>query len=311
MSSEGGEDVSIGPIICLGHSKPVSYLHYTSTTDDGYFLMSSCLDGKPMVREGKTGDWIGSLIGHKGAVWSARLNGDATLAVTASGDFSAKLWNAVNGEELCNLNHNHIVKTACFNTDSSVFLTGGKEKKIRIFDVARPEADPKIIQLDASIQQILNPADPNLMLCCGEEKGIRIVDLRTQKIEHTLETNDPVTYLSLSSDQNVLSCAANQELLFFDARSFTLQKTLTMPRETKCVAYHPPSGRVITGSTESWCRVYDYNTGLETNSNKGHHAMIRCVDFAPDGLSYATGSEDGTIRIWDEKALATEQERKM
>ena len=77
------------PLVASGHTRPVTHLSFSGMqADEKYLIVSSCKDGNPMLREW-TGDWIGTFIGHKGAVWSTKLSLDTARAASGSADFTA------------------------------------------------------------------------------------------------------------------------------------------------------------------------------------------------------------------------------
>jgi WD40 repeat protein len=66
------------------------------------------------------------------------------------------------------------------------------------------------------------------------------------------------------------------------------------------VAYSPDGKRLASGSWDGGARVWDAETGRELLSLSGHAAWVENVAFSPDGKRLATASPtDKTVKVWD------------
>lgn len=286
------------PLICSGHSRPVPELSFSSILPEGFYIISACLDGKAMLRNGETGDWIGTFVGHKGAVWSAHLNSTVTQAATASADYTVKLWNALTGEELQSFNHGRIVKSVHFAPDNKRLLTGTQDKILRIFDLSKPEAEPvKLEGHTQSVKTALWCPDGNTIVSAGLDAVLRIWDVRTLTQVKSQTLKSPISSLELSLDGQHITTTAGKEVHFWST-AFELVKSHTLSIELNSASLSPDTQSFVVGGNDFWVRVYDYGSCKELEVLKGHHGPVHCVRFAPGGSTFASGSEDGTIRLW-------------
>ncbi|CAM9571343.1 unnamed protein product [Scytosiphon promiscuus] len=305
------------PIVCPGHSRPLAEVSYCPETPDGTFLISGCHAKTPMIRNGSTGDWIGTFVGHKGAVWGVALDDTGLLAATASADFSARLWDAVTGNQIHEFVHKHIVKTVHFAADRSKLATAGHEGILRIFDVASPSSAPTEITVfpgeeTPKVSRVVSKArwgkDPNTIITGSSDGFVRVWDVRSGEKVRKVQVAGAVMDLEISWDKSIATVAAGDTVHFLDtAEDFSELKRHTMPinfRNEGGASLHPGGKRFIAGGSDLWVRVFDYDTGAELECLKGHHGPVRCLRYAPDGKTYATGSEDGTIRLWQSTVAA-------
>jgi len=286
------------PLICSGHSRPVPDFSYSRPLEDGFYLISACLDGKAMLRKGETGDWIGTFVGHKGATWSAHLNSSAQQAATGSADYTAKVWNAVSGDELHSFQHSRIVKSVHFSPDDTKLLTGGQDKILRVFDLNRADAEPK--QMEGHTQSVKSALwlPGNFIVSGGGENQLRIWDQRTLQPEKVLSLKAPATGIELCLDGKHMAITAGKEVSFFNINTFEIEKSYTVGVEVNSASLSPDGQTFVTGGVDFWARVHEFSTGKELECLKGHHGPIHCIRFAPDGQTFASGGEDGTIRLW-------------
>ncbi|KAF8352371.1 serine/threonine kinase receptor associated protein [Amanita rubescens] len=288
------------PLVAAGHTRPVTHLSFSSLQNDGtYLLVSSCKDGNPMLREW-TGDWIGTFLGHKGAVWSAKLSGDASRAC------DRKVWDTYSGDALHSFPHNHIVRTVSISPDSKRLLTGGQEKKVRIFDLNKPEAEPDFLfdndlQTHEGVIKSVVCIDEQFGVSAGEDGKIKWWDLRNRQNVATIPFPNPITSMELSSQTERLVVTSGHTVAFIPQLPNDLLelKNVILPYRPSSASIHPVlKDRFVTGNlADEWVRVHGMS-GEEREILKGHHGPVHCVEFSPDGEMYASGSEDGTIRLW-------------
>lgn len=74
-----------------------------------------------------------------------------------------------------------------------------------------------------------------------------------------------------------------------------MRKQHALAQAPSSASLHPTTAdRFITGATaDGWVRIYDYETGAERETHKGHHGPAHAVSYSPDGELAASGSEDG------------------
>lgn len=291
-----------GPIVLSGHSRPVSDVQFSEVVEgDRVFLATSCLDGKAFLSDGFSGDWIGTFEGHKGAVWSCRLDRTTTRAVTASGDFSASLWDAVTGDQLHTWQHKHIARCATFSRDGAQVLTGSQNKTVAVYDVAAPSDQPLLtLAHSSSVTHLALVANPSLVAGAGPAPGVALWDRRTLEPVRTLHTDAAVSSVRLTHDGRFLVATAGKRVVAWDADTLEQHHSVELGMTVTSAGLEPASNRVVVGGPDELnAYVLNFETGEELACNKGHHGPVRAVDVSPTGKHYATASEDGTIRLWE------------
>lgn len=250
---------------------------------------------------------------------------------------NSKVWDTHTGECLHTLQHSHIVRAVAFPAQPrpQILATGGFEKKLRIFDLSRssgsgsnsassspttPDGMNGNISMNpvntpsyeigpgvhgGAIKSIVWGTDLNILITASDDKNIRWWDLRSRSpiASHTLDGlvgSCELNSLSFAPLDPVLSVAAGKSAYFFSGtQPGQLLKTVKTPYDIASVALHAEQRKFVTGgSGDTWVRVYDFDEETELDVHKGHHGPIWSTSFSPDGKLYATGSEDGTIKLW-------------
>jgi WD40 repeat protein len=103
-------------------------------------------------------------------VWSAAFSPDGTRVVTASGDHTARVWDAATGKPLSSpLEHDDTVWTAAFSRDGKLIVTASNDHTARIWDAETGEPlSPPLEHDDTVWSAAFSPDGTSIVTASGD-----------------------------------------------------------------------------------------------------------------------------------------------
>ncbi len=217
---------------------------------------------------------------HQGRVEHLSWSRDGARLVTASGDGTARIWDASGAPLGPPLRHPRRVWSAAFSPDGELLATGGADHDVRLWQAGRRGAELRALLAFSPL--------PTL--------AAQVVTASAELLAHPGE----VRAVAFSPDGRWLATAcADGVARLWDLSSRTVARALPHDGELQSVAFSPDGSKLTTASKGRAAYVWILATGELAFPPLLHDGAVTSARFSPDGARLATASRDHQIRVWD------------
>jgi eukaryotic-like serine/threonine-protein kinase len=289
-----------------GHTETVFALAFTAY---GKTLASAGKDNAVRLWDAATGKERAILEGHTGTVFAVAFSKDGTLLASSDIWGTVILWDVKGAKERFVISaHKGWAWAVAFSPDGKTFLSAGAhDATVRFWDVETGKEQFSIPQ-PGQIRTVALSPDGNLLAVTYVGGGVRLCEIAGRKGRRTLKNNgQDVNSVAFSPDGKIVATGGRDRTL----RLWNVDKAellLTFPQQRQPIeslAFSPDGKTIVTGggafenpALSGEIRIWDAATGKGRASFKGVGGCVHAVAFALDGKTFATGSIDGSIRLF-------------
>ena len=231
-------------------------------------------------------------IGCVDVVTAVAWSSDASRIATGSDD-GVRVWDAVTGENVLSLEHDHRVESVAWSSDDGRIATGFGDG-VRVWDAVTGK---ELLSLECGhgVKSVAWSPDGSRIVTSSTFDDARVWDDATEGNVLSLEHDNLVKSVSWSSDGRCIVASSVGAAQVWDAVTGKELLSLERGHWVRLVVWSSDGGRIATGSDEG-VRVWDAVTGKELLTLECDY--VTAVAWSPDSSRIATGSF-GAARVWD------------
>ncbi|KAI9739106.1 MAG: WD domain protein [Cirrosporium novae-zelandiae] len=255
---------------------------------------------------------IWTLRGHKKGVSAIKYSPDGHWIASCSADASIRIWDAHTGQHTETFEgHLTGISAISWSPDSKMIASASDDKSIRLWDITTGRAHPVPFLGHSNYVYSLSFSPKGNMIASGSyDEAVFLWDVRSAHVLRSLPAHsDPVGGIDFIHDGTlVASCASDGLIRIWDP--YTGQCLRTLVHEDNApvtnVKFSPNGKYVLAWTLDSCVRLWNYVEGRCVKTYQGHKNVKYSIGGAfgrygvcRDEAFAASGSEDGSIFLWD------------
>mgnify|MGYP003110721151 FL=1 len=245
------------------------------------------------------------LIGHGGMVRAVDVSPDGHWVVTASFDFTARLWDFGTQAEVAVLDaHEGPVTSAVFTPDGKHVVTTSDDKSAIIWDVPSGKLVRRLTGHGHKVMAAAVSPDGQQIATGSWDKTLRIWDIATGETIRVITHSAPVNDVAFVNGGNWVTAGGHDgKVGMWSINDGRLQGVLEGHRQgiTKMNAL-PGGKRLLTASIDRTLRLWDVKTGEAAavlTHSEDRTGQVYAAAVSPDGRRALSAGRDGRLMEWD------------
>ncbi|WP_313707867.1 nSTAND1 domain-containing NTPase [Planktothrix agardhii] len=282
-----------------------SAIESVAVSPDGKIIAGGSADGMIFLWNQDGTIRLPPFKGHDHRVKAIAFNPNGTKIVTGSYDKTLRLWNT-NGQPLQVKfpKHSHIITTVAFSPDGKTIATGTWDGQLSLWSVEGKPIVPHWQGHQGIVSEVAFNPENNIIASSSTNGEVKLWDIQGTFKRSFLASRSGVSALAFDVDgQQILTGNVDGSLKLWNLNGKLISNENWFQGHsdvvTSVVFSNPHHGEqiIVSGSKDNTLRLWDLQGNLIGNHIQGNNVIL--VAITPDGLKIISGSEDGSLGLWE------------